>query len=91
VKQVLSIVLAIFIFKLHINPANAFGILLTLFGGVFYARVDAVENKKPILPLFEDTKPITEESMIALIISEKSSSANLYETISESRHLRLPQ
>ncbi|ORY93046.1 triose-phosphate transporter family-domain-containing protein [Syncephalastrum racemosum] len=36
VKQVLSIVLAVVIFHIHINVTNAFGILLTLIGGGWY-------------------------------------------------------
>ncbi|KAI9489188.1 triose-phosphate transporter family-domain-containing protein [Zychaea mexicana] len=36
VKQVLSIVLAVIIFKLHITWMNAWGILLTLGGGAWY-------------------------------------------------------
>lgn len=36
VKQVLSIVLAVIIFKLHITWMNALGILLTLAGGAWY-------------------------------------------------------
>ncbi|CAO3677310.1 unnamed protein product [Umbelopsis ramanniana] len=91
VKQVLSIVLAIFIFNLRINPTNAFGILLTLFGGAYYALVDAKENKKPLLPTFEKQKPITEESMLDLIISENNSSSNLYEKFTESRQYRMVQ
>lgn len=91
VKQVLSIVLAIFIFNLRINPTNAFGILLTLFGGAYYALVDAKEKRKPLLPTFEKQKPITEEAMLDLIISENSSSSNLYEKFTESRQYRMIQ
>ncbi|KAI9287029.1 triose-phosphate transporter family-domain-containing protein [Umbelopsis sp. AD052] len=91
VKQVLSIVLAIFIFNLRINPTNAFGILLTLFGGAYYALVDAKENKKPLLPSFEKPKSLTEESMIDLIISENSSSSHLYEKLAETRQYRMIQ
>ncbi|GAO51241.1 hypothetical protein G7K_5349-t1 [Saitoella complicata NRRL Y-17804] len=68
VKQVLTIVLAIGMFHLHISGLNAFGILLTLFGGAWYARVE-MQNKarsnarvpQPVLPLTsvdEKTKTI---------------------------------
>jgi hypothetical protein len=90
VKQVLSILIAIFIFKLRINPTNVFGIVLTLFGGAYYAQVDAKESKKPFLPTFEKPKPVTEESMIDLLISENSSSSNLYEKLTDTRQHRLP-
>ena len=40
VKQVLTIVLAVIIFNLHITPMNLFGITLTLSGGAAYAKVE---------------------------------------------------
>lgn len=40
VKQVLTIVLAVMIFHLHINVTNLFGITLTLLGGALYAKVE---------------------------------------------------
>ncbi|KAG0148646.1 hypothetical protein CROQUDRAFT_41206 [Cronartium quercuum f. sp. fusiforme G11] len=40
VKQVLTIVLAVFIFNLVITPTNLFGITLTLLGGAYYAKVE---------------------------------------------------
>ncbi|KAI9318500.1 triose-phosphate transporter family-domain-containing protein [Dichotomocladium elegans] len=55
VKQVLSIVLAVVIFKLTINATNAFGIILTLIGGAWYGKVELSEKtnraNKPVLPL----------------------------------------
>ncbi|KAH9823072.1 triose-phosphate transporter family-domain-containing protein [Melampsora americana] len=45
VKQVLTIVLAIFIFNLVITPTNLFGITLTLVGGAYYAKVE-LDRKK---------------------------------------------
>lgn len=91
VKQVLSIVLAIFIFKIQINATNAFGILLTLFGGAYYAQVDAQENRKKVLPLFHSQNPVTEESMLDLIISEKGSASGIYEALSASGAIQLPK
>ncbi|KAI8138729.1 triose-phosphate transporter family-domain-containing protein [Fennellomyces sp. T-0311] len=44
VKQVLSIVLAVIIFKLHITWMNAWGILLTLAGGAWYTHVEMTER-----------------------------------------------
>ncbi|RKO99127.1 hypothetical protein CXG81DRAFT_28092 [Caulochytrium protostelioides] len=45
IKQVLSIVLAIAIFHLHINAINAMGIVVTLAGGAWYSRVEYVERQ----------------------------------------------
>ncbi|KAL0084063.1 triose-phosphate transporter family-domain-containing protein [Phycomyces blakesleeanus] len=44
VKQVLSIVLAVMIFKLHITATNFAGILLTLAGGGWYTQVEMKEK-----------------------------------------------
>lgn len=44
VKQVLTIILAVIIFHLHINATNLFGITLTLLGGALYAKVE-LDNK----------------------------------------------
>jgi hypothetical protein len=46
VKQVLTIISAVAIFDLTITWVNATGILLTLFGGAWYARVEYQENKR---------------------------------------------
>lgn len=55
VKQVLSIVLAVVIFKLDINATNAFGIILTLIGGAWYGKVELSEKankaKQAVLPV----------------------------------------
>lgn len=52
VKQVLTIVLAVLIFHLHINLTNLFGITLTLAGGAAYAKVeyDAKQARSVAVP-----------------------------------------
>ncbi|KAK6905981.1 hypothetical protein I203_106816 [Kwoniella mangroviensis CBS 8507] len=45
-KQVLTIVLAVMLFNLHISPTNGIGILLTLVGGGWYGYVEFMEKKK---------------------------------------------
>ncbi|KAJ8102212.1 triose-phosphate transporter family-domain-containing protein [Lipomyces tetrasporus] len=45
VKQILTIVLAILFFHLAVTPMNAIGIILTLVGGAWYAKVE-LENKQ---------------------------------------------
>jgi hypothetical protein len=45
VKQVLTIVLAVLIFNVSLNPTNVLGITLTLAGGAWYARVEFSEKK----------------------------------------------
>ncbi|WWC86512.1 uncharacterized protein L201_001389 [Kwoniella dendrophila CBS 6074] len=45
-KQVLTIVLAVMLFNLHISPTNGLGILLTLVGGGWYGYVEYMEKKK---------------------------------------------
>ncbi|WRT64435.1 uncharacterized protein IL334_001367 [Kwoniella shivajii] len=45
-KQVLTIVLAVMLFNLHISPTNGVGILLTLLGGGWYGYVEYIEKKK---------------------------------------------
>ncbi|KAI8591116.1 triose-phosphate transporter family-domain-containing protein [Geranomyces variabilis] len=44
VKQVLSIILSVAIFQLHITTTNAGGILITLLGGIWYTYVDYREK-----------------------------------------------
>ncbi|KAJ3173434.1 UAA transporter [Geranomyces variabilis] len=44
VKQVLSIILSVAIFQLHITTTNAGGILITLLGGIYYTYVDYREK-----------------------------------------------
>ncbi|GAA5958246.1 hypothetical protein JCM21900_000161 [Sporobolomyces salmonicolor] len=44
VKQVLTIVLAVLIFNVALNPTNLLGISLTLAGGAWYARVELQEK-----------------------------------------------
>jgi len=45
VKQVLTVLCAVFIFNLTITPANALGIVLTIAGGAFYAAVELHEKQ----------------------------------------------
>lgn len=45
VKQVLTIVIAVFLFNLTITPVNGLGILLTLIGGAWYASVEFREKQ----------------------------------------------
>ncbi|KAF9260700.1 TPT-domain-containing protein [Marasmius fiardii PR-910] len=45
VKQVLTILLAVLIFNLTITQMNMMGIILTLAGGAWYARVEYVEKR----------------------------------------------
>ncbi|GAA6027386.1 hypothetical protein JCM8097_007817 [Rhodosporidiobolus ruineniae] len=44
VKQVLTIVLAVLIFNVALNPTNLLGISLTLAGGAWYAKVELQEK-----------------------------------------------
>lgn len=46
VKQVLTMLLAVFIFDLIITPMNMLGIVLTLMGGAWYAAVEYADKKK---------------------------------------------
>lgn len=46
VKQVLTILIAVVVFDLTITMMNATGILLTLAGGGWYAKVEFEEKKK---------------------------------------------
>ncbi|CAG8685034.1 8566_t:CDS:2, partial [Acaulospora morrowiae] len=55
VKQVLSIILAVAIFKLTITPTNGLGIFLTLLGGAWYAKIELTERNRPKL---NDTPPL---------------------------------
>ncbi|EJD52087.1 TPT-domain-containing protein [Auricularia subglabra TFB-10046 SS5] len=46
VKQVLTILLAVMIFNLHISPINGVGILFTVAGGAWYAAIEYAEQTK---------------------------------------------
>ncbi|KAK9382936.1 triose-phosphate transporter family-domain-containing protein [Kockiozyma suomiensis] len=46
VKQILTIVLAILFFHLAVTPMNAIGIILTLAGGAWYAKVELESKQK---------------------------------------------
>ena len=68
VKQVLTIVLAVIIFKLQITPMNLLGISLTLLGGAVFAKVeldgkrDAQEQRqRQSLSLIQPLAGISEE------------------------------
>ncbi|KAI9299906.1 triose-phosphate transporter family-domain-containing protein [Cunninghamella echinulata] len=71
VKQVLSIILAVIIFKVNINMTNAFGILLTLVGGAWYGNVELSEKAKAnaILPT---TRPTSNSELPSEKKSEKN-------------------
>ena len=45
IKQVLTILLAVSVFNVHVTPINSIGILLTLAGGACYAVVEYSEGK----------------------------------------------
>jgi len=60
VKQILTIVLGIMFWGLAVSWMNALGILLTLFGGAWYAKVELESKTKnanrppqPMQPLME--------------------------------------
>ncbi|KAI5120319.1 hypothetical protein M0805_000379 [Coniferiporia weirii] len=46
VKQVLTILIAVFLFDLTITPVNGLGIVLTLVGGAWYASVEYREKQR---------------------------------------------
>ena len=46
VKQILTIVLSIIFWGLEVTWMNAFGIMLTLFGGAWYANVELAAKAK---------------------------------------------
>lgn len=58
VKQVLTIILAVVIFNLSLNPTNIFGIILTLSGGAWYARVEFLEKQKIVVPTSLESEKI---------------------------------
>lgn len=62
VKQVLSIILSVIIFDYAINSTNAFGIILTLFGGGWYGFVE-LSLKKNAAQLLPTTNTSTTNSM----------------------------
>ena len=49
IKQVLTILFAVFMFNLHITTMNAAGIMFTLIGGAWYGTVDYQEKKRRTL------------------------------------------
>ncbi|KAI9028201.1 TPT-domain-containing protein [Phycomyces nitens] len=72
VKQVLSIILAVIIFKLNINVTNAFGIILTLVGGAWYGKVEAAEKQKvSVLPTIMETSEEQEAFLSEVVPTEK--------------------
>lgn len=60
VKQVLSIILSVVIFDYTINSTNAFGILLTLFGGGWYGFVE-LSLKRKAAQLLPTTNPLDDK------------------------------
>lgn len=50
VKQVLTVVLAVVIFHIELNLTNVFGIMLTLVGGAWYAKVELQEKGSASAP-----------------------------------------
>ena len=46
VKQVLTIILAVLLFNLHISPLNGLGITVTLLGGATYAKFEYDSKKR---------------------------------------------
>lgn len=66
VKQVLSIILAVLVFSLHITPLNGLGIILTLFGGAYYTIVDLqLRQPQSRLPKHLRTNPRHEDVKFA--------------------------
>lgn len=63
VKQVLSIILAVIIFKLNITITNAAGILLTLIGGAWYTNVEMAEKAK------RDKSSLSNDSLLGTSVS----------------------
>lgn len=77
VKQVLSIILSVIIFDYAINSTNAFGIILTLFGGGWYGFVELSlkKNAAQLLPTsssmddkYDHSSALTDKQ---LLMSEK--------------------
>ncbi|KAK9466448.1 triose-phosphate transporter family-domain-containing protein [Lipomyces arxii] len=56
VKQILTIVLAILFFHLAVTPLNAIGIILTLAGGAWYAKVELESKSKNTPPMVSRPK-----------------------------------
>ncbi|ORX51338.1 TPT-domain-containing protein [Hesseltinella vesiculosa] len=74
VKQVLSIILAVIIFKLNINLTNSFGIALTLLGGAWYGNVEMTEKAKANASILPTSKsPSSAANDHAGTLSEKKS------------------
>ncbi|ORY92767.1 triose-phosphate transporter family-domain-containing protein [Leucosporidium creatinivorum] len=67
VKQVLTIILAVLIFNLSLNPTNLFGITLTLAGGAWYARVELLEKSRASAlnnaPTLLPSRPLDQEKL----------------------------
>ncbi|KAG0173632.1 UAA transporter [Apophysomyces sp. BC1034] len=64
VKQVLSIVLAVIIFNLHITWTNAAGIMLTLAGGGWYTHVEMQQKNK--------SKSLSNETLLGTSVANDS-------------------
>ncbi|KAI8146004.1 triose-phosphate transporter family-domain-containing protein [Fennellomyces sp. T-0311] len=76
VKQVLSIILAVIIFKLNINATNAFGIILTLLGGAWYGKVEMSERaNRSVLPTVSSPSSSDQHMLQDVSVHDKKSHA----------------
>lgn len=62
VKQITTIVLAVFCFNLHIKPLNGAGIVLTLVGGAWYAYIEFQKKKSTPHHISPPTTPVATSS-----------------------------
>ena len=56
IKQVVTIVLSVIIFRAILDPINAIGIVITLFGGILYSWTDVLTKKFQYLPIYQKQK-----------------------------------
>jgi hypothetical protein len=66
IKQVLSILLAVFIFSLHITKSNGLGIFITLCGGAYYTYIDNM-LKAQAVPLPSVANGVEKEDVQMLV------------------------
>ncbi|KAJ3167149.1 UAA transporter [Geranomyces variabilis] len=64
VKQVLSIILSVAIFQLHITTTNAAGILITLLGGIWYSYVDYREKSSAAVSTSTSSSSSSTQSLL---------------------------
>ena len=67
VKQVLTVVLAVVIFNIHITVINGLGIILTLLGGMWYASIEYREKQRSARNAFALTGQPDQRKGILLI------------------------